>query len=201
MLTSIVTTWPPAPGPQQTQTGTKTQQGKGLVEMSLADLHTPAWWTGIRLTTVVPTGFYVRLLKGDGSSVFDLATEDCTWIQNTGSWVQFPWAIPAAMAKALDMKLRIQTVGGSEPHVSVTVCFHELQMPVKDNYLFMNARRELLQVWNGTKLQDGTPDRGMQPVWHTIHYVVPPMRLLPDWDDTMLFCIHNWNELVHLPEL
>jgi len=172
--------------------------GPTLTE-SLADLHEPAWWSGVRVATVVPAGFQVRLLKGDGSPVFDLAAEACTWVQNTHSWVQFPWAIPAAMGKALDMKLEVTILEESFPFMEVITCFHELpQMPPRDSYLFTNTSGSLLQVWNGVKKKDGTPDRGLSPAWRTIHRIVPPMRLLQGWDDNAHFCVHEWDEVVPL---
>ena len=197
MLTTIATIWPPAPGPQ---TGTKTLHGTGpVLTERLHDLHDPAWWSGVRVATVEPMGFQIRLLKGDGSTVFDLAADACTWVQNTGSWVQFPWPIPAAMGKALDMKLEVTTIDGSNTFMSVVTCFHELPlMPLRDRYLFVNADGRILQVWNGGKLLDGTPDRGLPPVWRTIHHVVPPTRLLSDWSDETLFCIHEWDEIVQV---
>ena len=196
MLKTVTTLWPPPPGSVQTGTKTKLGYGPKIIE-SLNDLHEPAWWTGVRVATVVPMGFYVHLLKGDGTPVIDLATEACTWVQTTHSWVQFPWAIPAGMAKALDMKLEITTIDGSAPFMEVITCFHELpQMPTNDRYLFTDAEGQLLQVWNGKILKDGTPDRGTPPVWRTLHHIVPPPRLLQNWTGDTVFCVHEWDETV-----
>jgi len=199
MLTTVATLWPPAPGPQQTQTGTKTMHGTGPVLIEkLNDLHEPAWWSGVRVVTAEPMGFRIRLLKGDGSPVFDLAEEACTWVQNSGSWVQFPWAIPAAMGKAIDMKLEVSALKGSGLFTAVTCCFHELpNLKLRDRYLFMNAEGGFLHVWNGFKKEDGAPGRGLQPVWRTIHGVIPPTQMLTDWNNSD-FCIHEWSDKVEL---
>jgi len=193
MLT-INTLWPPPP--DSLQIGKKNKMGKGPIVLSLNDLHEPAWWTGVRVASIDPMEFHVRLLKGDGTPIIDRAADACSWVQSTHSWIQFPWAIPAAMGKFLDMKLEITTSDGSAPFIDVTACFHELPlMPTKDRYFFADAEGRLLQMWNGKIQKDCTPDRGPPPTWRTIYRIVPPTRLLEKFTDTVC-CIHEWDESV-----
>lgn len=194
-MLAIRTLWPPPP--DSSQVGKTTKMGTGPIIQSLADLHEPAWWTGVRVAAMAPKEFNVRLLKGDGTPVFDHAADTCTWVQNANTWIQFPWAIPAAMGKALDIKLEITVTDGSAPFMDVAVCFHELPlMSTKDRYFFADAEGRLLQVWNGKIQKDGTPDRGPPPIWRTIYRIIPPTRLLDEYPDSVL-CVHEWNEIVN----
>ena len=203
MLTNIATMWPPAPSPEQPQTGTKTKHENttdSIIVESLADLHEPAWWSGVRVAVHNhENGVQVRLLKGDGTPVFDSEPDTCDWFQNTDTWVKFPWPIPAAMARTLDIKLEVtvlEPAAGAEPFVALTTCFHEMpHMPTRDHYLFVNGDGRPVHVWNGVKRLDGTPHLRVEPEWRKIHWVVPPSAYLFSWE-TKAFCIHAWTEHV-----
>jgi len=196
MLSNIATFWPPNPGPQQTETGTKTRQtyfDTALVE-SLADLHEPAWWSGLRISTPHKMGFHVRLLRRDGSPVFESADE---WTQPSGEWRNFPWPIPAAMGRELGIRLEVVPIDPADNGMLVvlTTCFHELPlMGPRDRYLFVNAEGAALQIWDGKRHISSSPQRGPPPAWRTIHSVVPP--LLEKWTGALDFCIHDWTETV-----
>jgi hypothetical protein len=193
--------------------GTKTlhpQYNKRIVEETLAGLHEPAWWYGVRVLVVTPNRVLenirvrVRLLKPDRSPAFDLDPYD--WTQNTNEWIQFPWAIPAAMATALDLRLEVSLVEEdvkdiNEPlYITVKTCFREMpHMLPRDKYLFVNHEGRILHFWNGRQHVDGVPPhgenpgRGDHPVWRTIHRVVAPFWM---WDETTVFCVHEWDEVV-----
>ena len=199
MLSDIATLWPPQPGPNQTQTGTKTKHPvrNSAVSESLTDLHKPAWWTGVRVN-VPDTGHdvyaYVSLVKADGSPVF---ATGCEWVQPTRVWYQFPWAIPAAMGKALGIRVDVRLMDNEEHYIGLTTCFHEMPLlPPNDRYLFISAAGTVIQQWNGLQDVYGTPAHGDAPVWRTIHRLVPPSELLDTWDDNKMFCIHDWSEVV-----
>jgi len=196
--------WPPT----DDSTGFKTLQSQdGHCVEILANLHEPAWWTGVRVS--VTSGpkpepnpepdpvVHVQLVKPDGTPAIDKGL--CEWFQNTNTWMPFPWAIPAAMATKLDLRLVItvvdKTVNPDEPvHISVRTCFHEMPyMPPRDKYLFVDDAGCVLHYWNGRLHMDGTPNRGYSPTWRTIHRVILPMW---KWDDNKMFCIHGWDEIV-----
>jgi len=206
--------WPPVTG--DPTVGTKTLQSQyntRRAEEQLADLHAPAWWSGVRVVMATPTRtldrahVHVRLMKPDRTPAIDLGS--CDWVQVTNTWTRFPWAIPAAMAKALDLRLEVTLVDDeylasvNEPiHILVKTCFHEMpHLPPRDKYLFVNDEGRILHFWNGRQHADGVPPhgdhpgRGDYPVWRTVHRVVAP---LAQWDDATVFCVHEWDEVVPL---
>ena len=206
--------WPPVAG--DPTVGTKTlhpQYNKRIVEEKLSDLHEPAWWSGVRVAVATPTRtlenvhVHVRLMKSDRTPAIDLGS--CDWVQVTNTWTKFPWAIPAAMATTLDLRLEVMIVEDenveavNEPlYITVKTCFHEMpHMLPRDNYLFVNDEGHILQFWNGRQHVDGVPPcgdhpgRGDHPVWRTIHRVVAPLWM---WDEATIFCVHEWDEVVPL---
>jgi hypothetical protein len=206
--------WPPISG--DATVGTKTlqpQYNKRIVEENLSDLHEPAWWSGVRVTVATPNRVlenvhvHVRLMKPDRTPAIDLGS--CDWVQVTNTWTRFPWAIPAAMAKALDLRLEVTLIEDedvtavNEPlYVTMKTCFHEMpHLPPCDNYLFVNDDGYILQFWNGLQHVDGVPPsrhndgRGYDPLWYTNHRVVAPLWM---WDETLVFRVHDWNEQVPL---
>jgi len=217
MLSNLQTFWPPRPGPREPQTGTKISDHTATtvdpIRENLTDLHEPAWWSGIRVTVSTHNHRIdrgqacVRLIKADGSPAFDLAPTECEWIQTYNTWTKFPWAIPAAMATTLDLRIEVTLldVPNSPSFARLTACFHEMPfLRPRDRYLFVDSGGKILQQWNGRQHADGvpgrnnTPGRGDNPVWRTIHHVVPPSSMLQDWDDTTVFCVHDWDEIVPL---
>ena len=181
MLSDIRNSWPPSPS---TTTGTK--KGFGTT-MSLAGLHTPGWWTGVRISLPEDATFRVRLHTETGLA-FASESGSCEWTQANQVWVPLPWPIPAAMATAMDIRVSIST------EAYITCCFHELpRMRPTDKYLFMHGS-SMIHQWNGRQNAWGNAREGVPPVWRTIHQVVPPMTtILKGWDNRV-FCIHDWSE-------
>jgi len=184
MLSDIRLSWPPV----SSQTGTKSS---GNTTISLTDLHTGAWWTGVRISGQSP--YRVRLHSEEGVA-FGYAPDTCEWIQSNG-WYPFPWPIPAAMAKAMGLHITITPLDNIPRPIHLVCCFHELpQMNVHDKYLFMDPSGTLVHQWNGRKHVWGTPTSGEEPIWRTVHILVPPMQvLLNHWSDDV-FCVHEWSE-------
>ena len=87
MLSDIRLCWPPNPGPEQPQTGTKTVcvPAQKVVTESMVGLHESAWWTGLRISTLNqpnPDFLYrVQLLRSGGEPAFDAVPHLCEWIQ------------------------------------------------------------------------------------------------------------------------
>lgn len=199
MLSDIPNAWPPAPGQGQPQTGWKMSTRRpndGPWRETLLGLHEPAWWTGVRLSG--SGQFRVRLQKAGGGPAFPEAADECYWVQSGGTWHPFPWVIPAAMATHMQMTVEVEPL---DPLVDSTVvmhvAFHELpQLQPRDRYLFVHRDGLSIQVWNGRQRTWGCPTEGDEPVWNTLHLLVPPAaRLLsnPHWIDRV-FCIHAWDE-------
>ena len=188
--------WPPIDDPT---IGIKTlhPQDAHCVTETLANLHEPAWWSGVRVSVISARDrdpvVHVRLVKPDGTPAIDRGI--CEWFQNTDTWILFPWAIPAAMATKLDLRLVVTLVDPVEPvYIGVKTCFHEMPyMPPRDKYLFVDDAGCVLHYWNGRLHADGTPSRGHPPTWRTIHRVILPSW---KWNDNRMFCIHAWDEIV-----
>ena len=209
MLSDIRTCWPPNPGPSQPQTGTKTicVPIKNTVTESIAGLHEPAWWTGLRITTLNqphPEFLYrVRLIRGNGEPAFDAAPHLCEWIQRDGQLLPLPWPIPAIMATEMKLSVKITPVDSSPSDtLCVILTFHEMPaVSPTEKFLFATEQGAIVQYWNGKTHMAGSRLGGKEPSWRTLHTIVPPMtRLLAaiPWNDGKPFCIHEWGELVPL---
>lgn len=199
MISSLETLWPPAPGPTQLQTGTKTLNTSftGATYEALTGLHNPAWWSGIRIAVEPPRQFRVRLLKADGSPAFDCGQNECEWTQASNVWTRLPWAIPAEMATKMDLMVEVTAADQTPTFVSIKLSFHEMTLlPPRDRYLFMNKEGHIIHQWNGSQRSWGSPVSGDSPTWRTIHRLVPPQQLLEGWDDSKVFCVHEWDERV-----
>jgi hypothetical protein len=192
MLSDILTMWPPSHSPS---IGYKQQPKvvQGRYCESLEDLHEPAWWTGFRISSVSYSGtMTVRLQRKDGSVFDPFPSQEIP----TGEWVPFRWPIPAKMASVLGLTL---DVSGAESHsYSVRVAFQEMShLSSNDRYLFLD-NKEICYLWDGRRKAWIDRLSDVEPVWRTLHTLVPPMsRLLsqPPWNDTP-FCIHAWDEAV-----
>lgn len=204
MLSDIRRAWPPNPGPNEPQTGTKTLHSmiRTNHKESLVGLHNPAWWTGVRLTVagadLVDSQFRVRLLTESGLPAFGMVPQACQWVQSNRQWHPFPWPIPAAAATEIELVAEITFLDSDQPvFASIVFSFHEMtQMAVRDRYLFITEEGVVVQQWNGRRHSWGCPLSGSPPEWRTIHSVVPPMTMILDeygWDDDV-FCIHEWEE-------
>jgi len=169
---------------------------------SLVGLHNPAWWTGVRLTVSEPeykeAQFRVRLLTEDGLPAFGVAPQACEWTQLNRQWCAFPWPIPAAAATDIELVAEITFLDSDQPvFASIVFSFHEMKlMAVRDRYLFITEKGNIVQQWNGRRHSWGSPLSGAPPEWRTTHSVVPPMSMILDtygWEDDV-FCIHEWDE-------
>lgn len=213
MLSEIRTCWPPNPGPQQPQTGTKTicVPVKTTISESLIGLHEPAWWTGLRITTLnqnlMQTNsdflYRVQFLRNNGENAFDTAPHLCEWIQQDGQLWPFPWPIPANMASEMKLLVKITPIDStSSDTLCVVLTFHEMSaVPPADKFLFATEQGAIVQYWNGRTHVAGSRLGGKEPAWRTLHTIVPPMtRLLSpvEWNDAKPFCAHEWGELVPL---
>jgi hypothetical protein len=206
MLSAIAAHWPPAPGPNQPETGHKTlnQQHAGTYRETLVGLHEPAWWTGLRLATPAnqpPMQFRVRLLKLHDEPAFKMAADVCTWTQASGEWVQFPWAIPAMMANIMGLQLEITPLDmpAAGAWINTRIAFHEVPDILSyERLLFFNENGKVQHFWDGRQHVWGNPQEGAEPRWQTIHTPVPPSSRLGGWNDNRLFCIHEWDEVLNM---
>lgn len=199
MLSSIRTAWPPAPSPEQPQTGWKmlTHSGSSQWKETLVGLHVPAWWTGLRLTAAEgwDTTYRVRLRRFHDLPAFPDAGADfsCEWVQKSGDWHPFPWALPASMATTGGFFLEITPTENVPNNLitSVRICFHELpRLLDADRYLFCDDNGVLIQMWNGIQKTWGTPIQGDQIQWQCHHVVVPTLKWLLH---------HAWDDRTHRP--
>ncbi len=193
MLSKI--TWPPR---DQTIEGYKHVIEEVSVEkeyaFSLQSLHEGAWWKGFLMTSVPQAQIGVVLRRRGGYVAFDTAEDKCKWTQESGIWTPLPWPIPAAMATEmglyLDVSLRVTA------HLSMKASFHEVGK-ARDRFLFTDDDGVPIQHWDSARYVWGNPLAGTAPLWRTLYTVIPTMsRLDCGWDDTKVFCIHNWNEIV-----
>ena len=194
MLSDIRAQWPPDLHPM---IGYKQQPMvyKGPSRESLDDLHDPAWFTGFRIASPTYKGtISIRLLKRDGTLAFSLY-QDIQAI--VGTWTPFPWPIPAKMASTMGLYVDIP---GLDTHIySLRIAFQEMpQLSVHERYLFVE-NNEVHHCWNGRRKAWGNRVEGAEPVWRTLHTIVPTMAQLisEPWDDSKPFCIHEWNEHVN----
>jgi hypothetical protein len=185
-------TWPPEPGPT---TGFKTKFPEGLEHEkteSLNQLIHPGWWSGVKI--IVPTeeraSFSVRLVTEDGEPVF-MEERD----QEANVWVPFPWLIPGGMATAMKLRLEVKRIDSDSPFMfGIITSFCILPtLLARDRYLFMKEDRHMAYFWNGAKNTWGSPTKGDEPAWRTIHTVIPPFDRMGSWNQPV-FCIHDWSE-------
>lgn len=157
----------------------------------LLNLHEPAWWTGVRISSLDPNEeFDVKLGMTDGP---------LTWTQRSGAWAPFPWPIPARMADKMGLILEFKSRGTnmSAPQYAVRTAFAELPgMPVDERYLFFDEPGAVQFYWNGKRNAWGTRTKGAEPQWRSIHMLVPPSSMLAGWNDNRVFCMHEWSETV-----
>ena len=186
MLSTIMKSWPPRPGPDEAHTGYKQTHMRpdpifGFTEL-LDDLHADAWWTGVRL--IIPAyvadvaRFSVRLVDREGRPFFE---DRCVWDQGSHVWTPFPWPIPAGFAKTRGLQLRVSRIDCDEPlFMSMKTCFHEIAEA--GPFVFINESRAPLLFWTGAEWgswNSQTPALTYRPV--------PPFGLLHDWDDNQMF--------------
>lgn len=208
-LSSIRTAWPPAPSPEQPQTGWKmlTHSGAEPWTETLVGLHVPAWWTGLRLTAAEGwnTVYNVRLRfrsRDDEGVGLPSQPEECQWTQTSGDWHPLPWALPASMASHMDLELLVTPVDNIPAGLvtSVRIAFHELgQIQDYDSLFFCNDQGRPVHMWHGRERCWGTPTEGNHPEWRRIHAIVPSMRWLLQvpWDDRYLR-LNSWNDQIAL---
>lgn len=179
MISSIVHAWPPAPGPDQTNTGWRTTFFEDSESLEpLTDLHEGSWWTGVRLASPDPNDqFRIKIVDGAGIEIFG------TWTQRVSEWRPLPWPIPCSMAKHLGLGLQITSLAEvAPPIVGCKISFHDL--PLMDDtarFVFMEGGSGgTLLFWNGEAKIWGTPYDGPAPDWGFPHFIVPPLASLLD---------------------
>ena len=203
MLSNITTIWPPNPSPEQPQTGTKSLFAtlSNPVTESLADLHTGAWWSGIKITASMAgqiqahAQFRVRLITAGGLPAFDAAPDACEWVQSNTQWRKLPWPISAEMAKAMDLRIQVTLLDHPQNTlISLKLSFHELPlMPMADHYMFIDAHGTPMHHWNGVQGVDGSRFRGDPPPWGSPHHIVPlSQNISAGWDLGGAFIFHSW---------
>jgi len=184
--------WPPEPGPT---TGFKTKFPEGLElekTESLTKLGHPGWWSGVKILVPneTPALFHVRLVVEEGDAIF---MEER--VQEANVWVPFPWLIPGEMATALGLRLEVKRIDSDIPIMFgiKTAIYYLPSMLQRDRYLFMKEDRRMAYHWNGAHHSWGSPTKGAEPMWRTIHTVIPPFEMMRDMD-AHVFCIHDWSE-------
>lgn len=179
-----------------------THRGAEPWSETLVGLHTPAWWTGLRLSAADGwnTIYRVRLRKLHDQPGFPGVPNDCEWTQVSGDWHPLPFALPATMATVMGMELTVTPTANAPAGLitSVKISFQEMPgLRERDRYLFCDHDGCVVHMWNGRHRTWGTPTEGDQPQWQQLHTVVPTMKWLchMPWAD-MPFCIHAWDERV-----
>lgn len=198
-----------------------TRRGNDPWAETLEGLHTPAWWTGLRLVAADGwnTVYRVRLrqIAGLQSSTgnqripagnaeihdrpgFPLMANECEWTQVSGDWHPLPFAVPATMASLTGMELVVTPTDNAPRDLitSVKIGFQEMpQLRETDRYLFCDDDGRVVHMWDGRRQVCGTPQEGSEPEWRSLHTVVPTMKWLMHmpWLDEP-FCIHAWDERV-----
>jgi hypothetical protein len=202
MISDFATSWPPAP-----LTGRKhlipLLTARTRYQFSLEELHEPAWWTGLRITSIdaPEADLHIVLRRRDGSVAFDTAEDNCKWTQTCGSWCHFAWPIPAAMASEMGLYLDIDYLAeeGETAHFAISVCFHEMGgLDPRERYLFIEGDGVPVHHWDGIQHLWGNPVAGLPPRWDLVHVVVPTMAqvLAVGWNDNRMFRINSWQEIV-----
>lgn len=165
-------------------------EGTSISE-SLADLHAPAWWSGVKViaSKTPDTIFNMQMIAGD-HVLFE-------WTQRgDATWVPLPWPIPAAAGKDMDLRL---VASASEPLIfAMKTCFHELPgMQMRDRYLFVTKEGRPVLFWDGVKHTWNVPERdGDPPTWRTLHWLVRPTG---QGGASETGCFHAWDEIFAPP--
>ena len=141
-LANIVKHWPPAPGPDQPETGHMTVTKRFTaphVDISLGSLHTPAWWTGVNVSSAARVRLTVK-----GVPVFSPTD---SWMDvSSGVCLPFMWPIPAQVATDMNLVLEVDVLS-SDIYVTVRVMFHE--MPE----VLLDARSQLCFLENENNIE------------------------------------------------
>ena len=179
MFGLIKKAWPPIPG--SLNSGHKRREVNGSHTEPLQDLHNTAWWTGLKIVGL-PIAMKATVTLNNFPSF--------SWSQGPGVYHPLPFPLPASMAKEMEMSLTIETE--YKGHMVLFFTFHEVGVP-NDQYLF--AEEKPILCWS-QKRSWCTPASQSEPVWKTLHVIVPPTQALIDGAKSRLFCIHDWNETV-----
>lgn len=172
--------------------GNKTTRHTGpVIKESIHDLHEPAWWTGVRVSTPRPTDLEATVVL---ASLDNPSFEPMKWTQRFGELCPFPYPIPAKMAAALKLYVTVTCEQHAGPSI-ICLPFHEMpHLKSRDNYVFVNTDGSLVMAWDGNKWCKSGMDH--QPKWRTIHIVVPRLSSVLDKTNTLptMACIHDWEE-------
>lgn len=195
MISDIHNSWPPIFGSENVGNKTilrKIAESTHSVLETLVGLHEPAWWTGIRVSAPRDDGF-------EGPVRISINLNHMSWTQPIGELGPFPFPIPARLAteQKLDVAITIDDYVGP---IAICISFQEMTgLPVRDKYVFARPDGSLVMTWDGATRSLSTPDVGVDPIWRTIHYVVPMMQELIEGTNTLpsMSCIHDWADTVN----
>lgn len=156
--------------------GTKTLQTGPVYRDTLNDLHTTAWWTGVR------TSENARVELTSKWRSFE-------WTQN--DYHPFPFPFPSWMAKDIDLQITVTSLTGA--NMRVILFFHEFDLVKKDRYVFVDDG--IIFHWNG---YTADPSKLKE---RTLHRVVPTMSKILEGVDDELRCVHSENPEISDPEV
>jgi hypothetical protein len=196
--------WPPVAGPNiGFKTINKVLTADDRITMN--DIHAPTWWTGLRI--VVQGGLekeFIVDITTDRSA--DFPAEEKSWIQKSGGWVAFPWAIPAQMAKHICMGLSLRVLGevpsDNTTWVKYELCFHEMgEVSAGECLLFIGGDCKPAMHWNAVHCGGGGL-RAPIPLYRDhLHLVVPLMEILINTrseSSNQYATPHRWTDTVSI---
>lgn len=175
-LQDISALWPPVPSPtvnMKTVIGPATP----VITIQMDDIHDPGWWTGIRIVAPVPSDYIVEIVA---NSAIPLPAGEYRWIQSAGPWMTLPWPIPAKMARAADLQLRIHTLASTEiAGLKCELSCHDLEKEdVGGRYVFLGSTGRIAMHWNGALNGGGSTDSTLPLHRGVPHRIVPRMDAL-----------------------
>ena len=156
MFSSIIDTWPPEPGPDQTTTGELmyTCELDGHESVNMTGLQAGAWWTGLRLS--VPLEPSITAIQFEVSLIVDDGTVLDSWYQDSGATHYLTWPMPALMAKHSGLSLRIRPTQTAWPiHCGYTCLFPRIARYQSVATIYLSA-----QSTTGTVLEWTTGTMG-----------------------------------------
>jgi hypothetical protein len=198
-MNAVQDNWPPR---ECDRVGFKIEYGAlrdhTIISLKGLAVHPCAWWYGCRFACEELCQLRVGLRKANGER---LMGDD--WTLTTGEWCPMPWLLPGALTDREDVCLDVQLVSRSSsnppPFLTATIAYIEIpQIQPMDRFLFVGEDGFPVAHWNRFRKEFGTPAGGAEPVWQTIHTVVPPLRCLleNEWHGPDVVCIHAWDERI-----
>lgn len=196
-MNTLLANWPPV---ESASVGFKIEhiplRDRCILSLKGLGIHPYAWWYGCRFVSEELCEFRVSLRREDENGC--LMGEE--WTQRTGEWRPLPWLLPGSLADSENVYLDVQPIGNATTSFfAATAAYIEMpSVQPLDRFLFVNEDGRPVGHWNHFRREFGTPEYGFEPVWKTIHTVIPPLQsiLESSWRGTDVFCIHDWSEYV-----